>query len=81
MMIELKQEKEKNRNPSRKMKSVKDTREIINKTLLEQQQFLGKLRRENSASNVIITGIANTIVINDAPTDKTEAKLEHYVCC
>ena len=62
------------------IKSVKDTHEIIKKTLLEQQQFLEKLRRENSASNVIITGIPKTIAINDAPTDEAEAKLEH-VCC
>ena len=61
------------------MKSMKDTQEVMKKTSLEQQQYLEKLRRENSSCNVIITGIPKTILINDAQTEDATAKMQHIV--
>ena len=84
MKVELKEEIGKEIDEETKpikedIQSMKETQEVLKKTLLEQQQFLEKIRRESSASNVIITGIPKILKINNTPTEDATAKMEHII--
>ena len=84
MRVELKEEISKEVEKETKaiiedVKSVKETQKVIKKTILEQQRFLERLRREHSARNVIITGIPKTLLIDNRPTEDATAKMEHIL--
>ena len=58
------------------IKSIKESHDVMKKTISEQQLALERVRRENNSKNVLLTGNLKIIVIDDV---ETEEKTEYIV--